>query len=267
MLKTNKYRYVLAVVISLIAILYSDAQESKDYVFQTSTIGALMQGDYNGNLTFGELKKHGDFGLGTLNGLDGEMVGLDGIFYQVNSDGKVSTVPDSALTPFAVVTFFETDQTLTLNEPLECKELEGYLEKLFPTKNIFYAIKIEGSYDSIKARSVPKQKRPYPPLTEVVKRESVFEFNDINGTMVGFRLPEYLDSINATGCHVQVIAESKYAGGHVLDCKINNASIEINQIRDIQISLPDTNDFYRADLSKNCKSKIKQAESGEKNEE
>lgn len=264
MSKSNIYSYLLAVVFTLIAILYSDARDNGDYIFQTSTIGALLQGDYNGNLTFGELKQHGDFGLGTLNDLDGEMVGLDGIFYKVNSEGKVSTVPDSALTPFAVATFFETDQTLALNEPLECKELEGYLEKLFPTKNILYAIKIEGRYDSIKARSVPKQKRPYPPLTEVVKRESVFEFNDINGTIVGFYLPEYLDNINATGFHFHFISESKDAGGHVLDCKINNVSIEIDQIRNIQISLPDTSDFYSADLSKTGKSEVEKVESGGK---
>ncbi|MEQ9618211.1 MAG: acetolactate decarboxylase [Deltaproteobacteria bacterium] len=267
MLKINNHQYALAAVLSLIAILYSEAQEGKDYIFQTSTIGALMQGDYNGILTFGELKKHGDFGLGTFNDLDGEMVGLDGIFYQVNSDGEVSTVPDSALTPFAAVTFFETDQTLTLSEPLECKELEGYLEKLFPTKNIFYAIKVEGSFDSLKARSVPRQKRPYPPLAEVVKRESIFEFNGINGTMVGFRLPEYLGSINATGFHFHFISEGKDSGGHVLDCKLNNVSVEIDQISDIRISLPDTGDFYRAELSKTGKSKLENADAGEKSEE
>lgn len=264
MSKSKIFSLTLTVALSLTALSNSAAQESKDYIFQTSTLGALMQGDYNGTLTFGELKKHGDFGLGTFNDLDGEMVGLDGIFYQVNSDGKVSTVPDSAMTPFAVVTFFETDNSLTLNEPLECEELETRLEKLFPTENIFYAIKIEGSYDSVKARSVPRQIRPYPKLSEVVERESVFEFKDTNGTIVGFHLPDYVDGINATGFHFHFISESKDAGGHVLDCRINNVSIEIDQIRDIQISLPDTSDFYNADLSKTGKNGLEKTENGEK---
>ena len=264
MLKTNNYIYALAAVFSLVAISFSEAQDNSDYIFQTSTIGALMQGDYNGNLSLGELKKHGDFGLGTFNDLDGEMVGLDGIYYRVNYEGKVSTVPDSALTPFAAVTFFETDQTLTVNKPIDCKELEDNLEKLFPTKNIFYAIKIEGRYDSVKARSVPRQKRPYTPLMEVVKEESIFELNDINGTMVGFRLPEYIDTINAAGFHFHFISENKDAGGHVLDCKIKNVSVEIDQIRNIQISLPDTSDFYEADLNNIGKSKLENAEGGGK---
>lgn len=36
-------------------------------------LSALLQGDYDGEITYGELKKYGDFGLGTFNSLDGEM--------------------------------------------------------------------------------------------------------------------------------------------------------------------------------------------------
>jgi acetolactate decarboxylase len=56
-------------------------------IFQSSTINALLEGMYNGDLTLGEFRKHGDFGLGTLNALNGERVALDGKFFQVKSDG------------------------------------------------------------------------------------------------------------------------------------------------------------------------------------
>ena len=46
-------------------------------MFQRSTINALMQGVYDSNTTFeGELKSYGNFGLGTVWALDGEMIEL-----------------------------------------------------------------------------------------------------------------------------------------------------------------------------------------------
>src|SRR5262249_33600418 len=76
-------------------------------LFQVSTTGALVQGVYKGAVTVGELRKHGDFGLGTFEGLDGEMVVVDGRFYQVRSDGRITEPPDTAPVPFAVVTTFQ----------------------------------------------------------------------------------------------------------------------------------------------------------------
>jgi len=50
-------------------------------LFQTSTIDALLEGEYDGDISFAELEERGDFGLGTLEALDGEMIALDGGFY------------------------------------------------------------------------------------------------------------------------------------------------------------------------------------------
>ena len=63
------------------------AERDPHVLFQASTIGALLDGAYDGDLTFAELAEHGDLGLGTLNGLDGEMIALDGEFYRADVDG------------------------------------------------------------------------------------------------------------------------------------------------------------------------------------
>jgi alpha-acetolactate decarboxylase len=39
-------------------------------VFQASTIGALLDGGYEGDVSFAQLAEHGDLGVGTLNHLD-----------------------------------------------------------------------------------------------------------------------------------------------------------------------------------------------------
>src|SRR5262249_21831967 len=92
-----------------------DARKS-DSLFQASTISALMAGVYDGDLTFGELRRHGDFGLGTLDALDGEMVAVDGGFYQVRADGRAYQVSEAARTPFAVVKWFHADRSLPIGE-------------------------------------------------------------------------------------------------------------------------------------------------------
>jgi acetolactate decarboxylase len=121
-----------------------ETEKSGDVLFQTSTINALLEGVYDGNVTFAELKKHGDFGIGTFNALDGEMIALDGEFYQIKSDGVAYGVSDSAKTPFSVVTFFSADERMQLDEIVNYSMLEQSLESRFPSKNIFYAIiKIE----------------------------------------------------------------------------------------------------------------------------
>jgi len=260
----RQYLVLIAAGLFLLAALSLKAEEKRDGLFQTSTIGALMAGDYDGVMSFGELGGNGDFGLGTFNELDGEMIALDGIFYQVKSDGKAVIVPDSAKTPFATVTFFEQDRTATLNKRIDCKKLEEYLESMFPTGNIFYAIKIDGSFGSVKTRSVPKQKKPYPPLTDAVKEESIFELKNVNGTLVGFWTPDYAAGISPAGFHFHFITDSKEAGGHVLDCTVNKVKIELDELRDLQLSLPDTKGFYNADLNESGSSEVSESEKDNK---
>src|SRR5919198_4993553 len=83
------------------------AEREPHVLFQASTIGALLDGAYDGDVTFGELAEQGDLGLGTLNGLDGEMIALDGRFYRADANGDIAQVDPSQRTPFAVLTWFE----------------------------------------------------------------------------------------------------------------------------------------------------------------
>ncbi len=258
--RSNTHIIFLITLFAFFTSIHAFGQESNDAIFQTSIVGAIFQGDYDGNFTFGELKEKGDFGLGTFNHLDGEMIGLDGKFYQVRSDGTVHEVSDSMKTPFAVVTFFEADKVETIDKPLSCNEFKEYISSLLPTRNIFYGIKVKGDFSYIKARSVPKQKKPYPPLAEVAKEEAIFEFNNINGTMVGFWLPEYLKDINISGFHFHFISDNEKSGGHVLECNLKNVQLEIDYIRDINISLPDTKSFNTLNINTIKSEEVKKVE-------
>src|ERR1700748_121417 len=78
-------------------------------IYQTSTMAALLDGIYDGDVTIAELLAHGDFGLGTSTHLDGEMVVLDGTCYHLRADGSATVAAPGDLTPFAVVTQFTAD--------------------------------------------------------------------------------------------------------------------------------------------------------------
>lgn len=172
---------------------------------------------------FGTLKKYGDLGIGTSEGLDGEMLGFDSNFYQVEANGMAYPVSDSMKRPFASVTFFEVDCEEKLPEGIDYEQLQDFLDGVLPTGNIFYATKIEGTSSYMKTRSVPAQEKPYPPLVEVTKNQPIFEFSDVEGTIVGFRCPAYVASINVPGYHLHFLTKGKDSGGHVLEFEIIEA--------------------------------------------
>ena len=253
-------RLVPALLLALALVVGNLHAAAPGVLFQYSTIGALLDGVYDGDLTYGELAKHGDFGLGTFNALDGEMIALDGKFYQIKSDGVASPVPASLKTPFADVTFFKADKTVTIDQPLDYRQLEEYLEKLLPSPNLAYAIRIEGVFPYIKARSVPRQHRPYPPLVVAAQNQAVFEFRNIRGTVVGFWTPKYLAGVNVTGYHLHFITADRKAGGHLLDCRIEHAQVMVGNLGGFCLKLPRTPEFYQRDLPGERQKEIDQVE-------
>ncbi len=220
-------------------------------LFQVSTLDALSLGLYQGALSFGELKKHGNFGLGTFEGLDGEMVALDGRFYQVHADGRIDRVRNDATTPFAAVTVFDgndTDLRLTISEPASLSQLTALIDGIVPSKNFFYAVKVHGAFSDLTARSVPRQSVPYPPLATAVSQQALFVHSGIAGTLVGFRCPDFAKGINQTGYHFHFISDDEKTGGHALTFTLSQGMVEIEIIRANSLVLPETPAFRTAPL-------------------
>jgi len=203
---------------------------------QVSTIQALMNGAYDGGETFGELSKHGDFGIGTFEAVDGEMIALDGRFYQAKSDGTVENVPACMKAPFAEVSFFHSSSKARFVKPESGLDgLKASLNGLMTNQNRPYAVKVSGTFDFIMVRSVPRQAKPYKPLTEVVKHQSVFRFNNIKGTLVGYWLPDSMGNLNVPGYHLHFISADGRHGGHLLDCRLSEADMEIDSINGVDL--------------------------------
>jgi len=240
--------------------IVANQYDSNDILYQVSTINALLEGVYDGDTEYGTLKQYGDFGIGTFSGLDGEMIELDGEIYQVRADGVAYPVNDTTTTPFAAVTFFEADTEMRISEPMNMTLTEEYLSGMMPNKNIMYGIKINGTFEYVKTRSVPKQEKPYPKLVEVTKNQPTFEMEQVNGVIVGYWLPVYVDGINVPGYHLHFINEDRTAGGHVLEFDIIEGEVEIDNTYDFFMDLPESNDFQNVDLSSDKASELEQVE-------
>ena len=213
--------------------------KDSDIIYQESTIGKLDDGENEGMISMGELKQHGDFGLGTFDGLNGEMVGVDGEFFQVDYKGATQATDDNITTPFAMVTFFESDKTVNLTGDYDYNKLKSTLDEYLPSKDIIYAIKVTGEFCYVRTRSVPRQKKPYPPLKDAVKEQSIFEFRNIDGTAVGFWVPTYMKDISVQGYHLHFISKDKKSGGHLLDFNITNPTVYIDFNSNLHLSIID----------------------------
>ena len=214
------------------------AEHSPHLLFQTSTIEALLEGSYDGDVTFAELAEHGDLGLGTLDACDGEMIAVDGAFLRAAVDGTVERIDPGAKTPFAVVTFFDPGDPVALDVPLDHESLLEFMDRHAGAEAPCRAVRIDGRFDLVKARSVPRQRKPYPPLVEVVKDQRVFEFRDVEGTLVGFRFPDYAPTVNVAGYHLHFVTADRTRGGHVLECRVRSGALRLDRSSELHLELP-----------------------------
>ncbi len=226
------------------------AEREPHVLFQASTIGALLEGAYDGDLSFAELAEHGDLGLGTLNRLDGEMIALDGDFWRADVEGRVHPIAPEAKTPFAVVTRFEPAIEARVGGGLAHQELLTRLDELVPAGASSCAVRLDGEFALVRARSVPPQQPPYRPLIEVVAEQNVFELSEVTGTMLGFRFPAYVEGIEVAGYHLHFISADRSRGGHVLDSRsAGPLRAQVDPSDDLHIELPPSIDLADPDLA------------------
>ncbi|WP_245977245.1 acetolactate decarboxylase [Cryobacterium soli] len=218
-------------------------------VYQTSLMSALLDGIYDGDTTVATLLEHGDFGLGTFNALDGEMLILDGVCYRMRADGTVTPAAADDLTPFAVVTEFVPSVSIRVDEPITRDEAVALINETMQSSNYLYAVRLTGEFDWVRVRAVERQEKPYRPMNEAIRGEKTIEFGRSAGVVAGFRTPLYGQGIGVPGGHVHYIDAAHRHGGHVLDFALLSGTIDICIGTDLHLELPLTAEFKNAELS------------------
>jgi len=233
----------------VLLLLFSVSYAKPHAIYQYSPLNSLMSGVYDGGKTIAELYKYGNFGMGTINGLDGELVIVKGQAYQIRSDGQVVKLNGNTNVPFAQVCFFTPQKSFVISGGVTLETAKTLIDSKLKSKNIFYAINIKGQFEYVKARSVPKQFKPFVPCLEVVKKQSVFELVTTEGQVIGFRCPEYIKEINSPGYHFHYLNNDMRSGGHVLNLRIVSAEVSIDAINEYDVEFPQDNIFLQQDLS------------------
>ena len=240
----------------------SAVPEDRETLYQVSTIDALMQGVYDGVQPISELKKHGDFGIGTFDALEGEMIVLDGKVYQAKADGRVYAVMDNATTPFATVTHFNRDFSVTTGRPMNFSTFSTDMSDHLPSQNMIYAVRMHGTFSQMKVRAIPAQQKPYPTLTDAAKDQSVYTYTDTTGTVVGVYTPVFFKGLNIAGYHLHFLSDNRHTGGHILDFAVPaNATVEYDITPVFEMSLPTSGAFTGVDLSQDLSEELALVES------
>jgi acetolactate decarboxylase len=228
-------------------------------LFQVSTSAALVEGIYQGAVRVSRLLQHGDFGLGTFIDLDGEMVVLDGVCYRVSATGAITPVEGDRLIPYAVVTQFSSSVRKNVQKVSNFDELIQVCDQLRDSNNVFYAFRIDGHFDVVKTRVM----KPVPKGTGLKKAASgqqEFRFDEVRGTLVGIWSPAFAASFSVPGYHFHFLSEDRQSGGHVLDCRASEVEIEGCAMNEMHVSLPETEDFLKADLTRDPQADLMKAE-------
>ncbi len=228
-------------------------------LYVSAPVNALIEGIYQENTRIADILRHGDFGLGTFNRLDGEMVVLDGEVYQLKSDGNAYSVTADTQTPYACVTFFSPDTEEEIERSLNFTELTALLERMIPSPNMIYAIRIDGRFDYIKTRSVPRQDS-YRPLVEVAREQPEFEYRNLSGVMTGYWTPMFMGALTVPGYHLHFLTQDRRHGGHLLACNTNKMCIGIQHLPKLEVNLPVSLDYLTTEFTRDFTADLKEAE-------
>lgn len=234
-----------------------------DTVAQVSILDALLARKFDGCLPCRELLKYGDFGIGTYDRMDGEMIVVDGILYQARADGKVYAPDLDNRTPFATVCRFQPDQAWTLNGPVNLEGLKEAMDTKASNQNVFVAIRVEGSFSFMKTHALQIQSKPYPPTAEVVKACVQREMEHVSGTIVGFRSPPYVRGVGDPGYHLHFLSADKTQGGHILAFDMDRGDCAVDICSNYHVMLPEEGAALAdIDLSKDIVKEFHEALSG-----
>ncbi len=237
-------------------------KNDRETIYQVALLQSLTMGYFDGSITVKDLKTFGDTGIGTFDGLDGEMIVLDGVVYRANQQCKINVVADKVTVPFSNVTFFDKDFSVNLSNVDDKAALEKILDAQVDKhgRNSFYMVKISGDFNSIHVRSESGASKPYPTLVEALKTQNEVTRENIRGTIVGLYCPEFMSSLNTPGWHFHFVSDDKKFGGHVLGANINHAEAQFDKTETFRMNLPKMNNFNDLNFNKDLSEEIRIAE-------
>jgi acetolactate decarboxylase len=220
-------------------------------IWQNAPAIALENGCYDGITEVGEVRRHGNQGIGAFDQLDGEMVGVDGTFYRMTEDSVAHVAADDETLPFCMVTQFGggSGEPIELPPDMRKDSLYPWLDSQVEQPNLFYALRIEGRFHAVRSRCMPRQHKPFPALKEVEKVQTEYAYERLEATMVGFRAPSYVGRTSPPSWHLHFVSADRSFGGHVIAFEGCDARISLERIDRQEILYPTASGFGSKQLA------------------
>lgn len=215
-------------------------------IWQNMLSKAYAQGRFEGVVTIRELREHGRFGLGQYEALDGEVIVWDGQFYRATGNGRVRFADDSDRLCFAQVSDFNPQRRLDAPPRITFDTIKPFLEAVQGTRNTFFALTIEGFFESVTATAYHPQTEPYPPPANISPQ--VFEFSQVEGRLIVFYSPPYMRDVGIPGYHFHFLSQDRAGGGHVTAFTLSQGTIALEEINRFLLDIPTTDAFRKANL-------------------
>ncbi|CAA4012711.1 alpha-acetolactate decarboxylase [Staphylococcus aureus] len=230
-------------------------------LYQHGTLGTLMAGLLKRTASINELLQHGDLGIATLTGSNGEVIFLDGKAYHANEHKEFVELKGDELTPYATVTKFVADTSYETKDKSSEAVFAEIKEKML-SENLFSAVKISGLFKKMHVRMMPAQEPPYTRLIDSARRQPEQTETYVKGSVVGFFTPELFHGIGSAGFHVHFANDDRNFGGHVLDFEVEDVKVEIQNIETFEQHFPiQDKDFTKANIDyKDIADEIREAE-------
>lgn len=261
-----KRKIALAVMAGLLAgsVGYaSPAVAERESLNQVALLQSLAQGYFGGTVKVRDMRSLGDIGIGTFEGLNGEMIMLDGTVYQALGDGRVVVADDQEAVPYATVTYFDNDVSVRLSDVKDKAAFEKILDEKVKEfgGNSFYMIRLHTEFSSVLFRSEYGSQKPYPTLVEALKgKQTEFTAKNIKGTLVGLYCPNYMGGLNTPGWHFHFLSDDRKQGGHILELSLKQGSVEFDKTDKFTMILHDDKAFHEMNLAKDMSKDISSAE-------
>lgn len=231
-------------------------------MYQVSTLQALAKGYFYGVSTVEELLTHGDTGLGTFEGVDGEMIALDGRCYRADDQGAVNEVSKETKTPFAALSFLKKDKEFSLAHVSMAEVLSRLNKEVAAAgRNQIFLVRIDGDFEEVYARSEIGAKEPYDTLANVLKtNQKEFHFGHVKGSLVCLYFPPYMDNLNLADWHIHFLSEDKKWGGHVFAFTMKEGRVTFGACDGFKLTIPQDPKFQELDLKDISKKEIESVE-------
>ena len=214
------------------------------HIRQIETVHDLFAGRYDSVTTVGETFDGAVLGLGVAEGVDGEIVHVDGTTWRIPADGIPQIAPAELGMPFAVAAYGGTAITRDVPAGAGMPEITALVDDVLAAEDQHHeyhvaAVKVVGEFSHILLRSEHGQTPPYQPLGSPgsVVGEVRFDFAPWSGTLAGFRFPDIADDVVIPGLHLHAIARDHGSGGHCHELTVARAQLFV-WVDDVEVEVP-----------------------------